>query len=204
MIGIMGGSFDPIHFGHLRPALEIAEKLALREVRFLPAGLAPLKDAPHLAAQHRLEMLRCAIAGQPLFRVDARELDRQGTSWTVDTLRELTAESPDETFVFMLGADAFAQFKQWKDWQTILQLVHLVVSHRPGHEIDRSQWQQAHWAQDVSSLHNQRSGKILPVAVTQLEISSTFIREQLAKARKIDFLLPEKVNRYIQENNLYR
>lgn len=203
MIGIFGGTFDPIHFGHLRPALEIAEALSLQEVRFMPASLPPLKATPYTPAEHRLEMVRQAIATEPRFTLDARELRRLGPSWTVDTLQELTGESPDETFVFILGADAFTRFRQWKDWQTILQQVHLVVSHRPGHEIDRNGWPTEVWAEDVQSLHQHRAGKILPIAVTQLEISSTFIRACVHNAQSIQFLVPERVDQYIKENHLY-
>ncbi len=204
MIAVMGGAFDPVHFGHLRPALEIAEALSLQAVRLIPAGDPPLKQAPQCTADHRLQMLRLATSASPVFELDKREVERGGASYTVDTLRELAGEYPHETLVFILGADAFVHFQRWKDWQTILQLAHLVVSHRPGYQLERTQWPGKYWAETAEDFSRYRAGKILPMAVTQLEISSTFIRACIAKGQNIQFLLPEKVRIYIKENRLYQ
>jgi nicotinate-nucleotide adenylyltransferase len=131
-MGILGGTFDPVHYGHLRTAYELMEAVDFAEVRFLPAGIPPHRDAPHADAPTRLAMVRAAIEGEPRFIVDDRELRREGPSYSVDTLLDLRAEHPHRSLCLMVGMDAFLGLPQWHQWRRILQLAHIVVAHRPG------------------------------------------------------------------------
>jgi nicotinate-nucleotide adenylyltransferase len=203
MIGIMGGTFDPIHYGHLRTALEAAEALSLQQVLFIPTHTPLLKQRPTCSKEDRVNMLKLAINNTPLFTLDEREIVREGCSYTVDTLSALCADYPAEQFVFLLGADAFAGFKQWKNWQAILQQVHLAVLHRPDYSVDLSAWQPQQWVTDRVVLQGMLSGGIFPLAVTQLSISSTFIRQQITQQKNVRFLLPDQVVNYIMERRLY-
>ena len=131
-IGIFGGTFDPIHFGHLRPAFELSQALKLAEVRFLPAGNPPHRQATLASAEVRLAMVKAAVAGEKRFVVDDREVRRVGASYSVDTLTELRAEFPDRSLCLMLGMDAFLGLPNWHRWRDILDLAHVVVWRRPG------------------------------------------------------------------------
>lgn len=202
MIGIMGGTFDPIHYGHLRTALEAAEALSLQKVLFIPTHTPLLKQRPACSEHDRLTMIKLAIENVSLFQLDAREIIRQGRSYTIDTIKSLQTDYPQESFVLLLGADAFAHFKQWKNWQTILERVHLVVLHRPDYVLDSSEWQQQ-WTTDNEVLTRTSSGCIFPLAVSQLAISSTVIRQHFAQHKSVRFLLPDNVLRYSMDRQLY-
>ena len=143
-IGVFGGTFDPIHFGHLRLAEEMAEGLGLSQVRFIPAGQPPHRGAPRTAASHRLEMVRRAIAGNPRFEVDAREVQRPDPSYTVDTLTALRAELGNEQPLWLLlGADAFSGLPSWHQWRQLFELANIVVAARPGRSSCNPDWQSA-------------------------------------------------------------
>ena len=131
-IGIFGGTFDPIHYGHLRTALELLEVLSLSQVSFIPCGQQPLRDEPTAPAESRLSLLRAAIADEPRFCVDTRELEREGLSYSVDTLTGLREEHPSESLCLLLGMDSFLSLPQWHRWEELVGLAHLVVAHRPG------------------------------------------------------------------------
>ena len=209
-IGIFGGTFDPIHFGHLRLAEEMAEGLGLSQVRFIPAGQPPHRGAPRTAASHRLEMARRAIAGNPLFAVDAREVQRPQPSYTVDTLTALRAELGNEQPLWLLlGADAFLGLPSWHKWRRLFELANIAVAARPGAQLlqtDRmsdelkhevSQRQQA--AGSVAS----PAGSVLLQQMTPLDISATVIRDTLARHGSARYLLPDTVLDYIHEHQLY-
>lgn len=199
----MGGTFDPIHYGHLRTALEAAEALSLQHVLFIPTHTPLLKQRPTCSEQDRVNMLKLAINNTLLFKLDEREIVREGRSYTVDTLSALCADYPAEQFVFLLGTDAFAGFKRWKNWQAILEQVHLAVLHRPDYSVDLSAWQPQQWITERTVLQSMLSGGIFPLAVTQLSISSTFIRQQITQQKNVRFLLPDPVISYIMERRLY-
>ena len=131
-IGLFGGTFDPIHYGHLRTAFELWQELRLAEVRFLPTGSPPHRDDPLASSELRLAMVRAAVADQPAFVVDDREIRRTGISYSVDTVTELRAEYPDRSLCLLLGMDAFLGLPNWHRWRDLLGLAHIVVAHRPG------------------------------------------------------------------------
>ena len=207
MIGVLGGTFDPIHFGHLRPALEVYESLGLRELRFIPSHVPPHRGAPAAAAGHRLAMVERAIAGVPGFRVDSRELDRPGPSYTVDTLRSLLGEiGSDGPLLLIMGLDAFAGLDTWHRWREIPALAHVVVAHRPGSSIPEhaAYLELAPVTESRSALEDRASGLVFFQSVTQLDISATDIRERLRAGRSPRYLLPDSVRHYIAEHDLYQ
>ena len=208
MIGIYGGTFDPVHFGHLRPALEVQQALGLNEVRFIPTGQPPHRDMPHATAAQRLAMLRAAIDDQSGFVVDEREVQRAGLSYMVDTLASLRTELGTVPLCLILGYDAFLNLTSWHQWQRLLELAHLVITHRPGWNHDNlgAELQtlvQQH-AMTMAQLSQASAGGVTFVEVTQLDISATRIRELVHAGQDIRYLLPESVYRMIREQNLYR
>lgn len=204
MIGIMGGTFDPIHFGHLRTALEIAESCGMEQVRFIPGSVPPHRPQPQASAEQRWAMVKLAIEDEPLFYADRRELERQGHSYTVDTLSSLRADLGAKIpLAFVLGMDAFLAFRSWHRWQDIMQLAHLVVMSRPGYAPDPQDWYGQLLAQTTCELRSTTAGRVTFLAVTQLDISATAIREVCKTKKSVRFLLPDAVNQYIQAHKLY-
>ncbi|MFM2318768.1 MAG: nicotinate-nucleotide adenylyltransferase [Pseudomonadota bacterium] len=204
MIGIMGGTFDPIHFGHLRTALEIAESCGMEQVRFIPGSVPPHRPQPQASAEQRWAMVKLAIEDEPLFYADRRELERQGHSYTVDTLSSLRADLGAKIpLAFVLGMDAFLAFRSWHRWQDIMQLAHLVVMSRPGYAPDPQDWYGQLLAQTTCELRSTTAGRVTFLAVTQLDISATAIREACKTKKSVRFLLPDAVNQYIQAHKLY-
>jgi len=206
-IGIFGGTFDPIHFGHLRPAFELSQALKLAEVRFLPAGNPPHRQATLASAELRLAMVKAAVAGERRFVVDDREVRRTGASYSVDTLTELRAEFPDRSLCLMLGMDAFLGLPDWHRWRDILDLAHVVVWHRPGWKapvhgplgevmVDRG-------TGAIRELHEQKAGRVYIHAVTQLEIASTQLRQVIVSGTDPRYLVPDEVRKIIVETGCY-
>lgn len=210
-IGVFGGTFDPVHFGHLRPALELLDGLSLQRLHLIPCAVPPHRGEPHASAAQRLNMLRLAVAGQAGFVVDERELERSGPSYMVDTLASLRAEVGDTPLCLLLGLDAFLGLPGWHQWQRLPELAHIVVTHRPGWRLDEAAMPQAlrqalegHWLADGTALRQQPAGGVLLQGVTQLDISATDIRERIAAGKSASYLLPATVWQYIQEQELYR
>lgn len=211
-IGVLGGTFDPIHYGHLRVAEEVAEALDLAEVRFVPAARPPLRGAPVAAPEHRAEMVRLAIAGNPRFILERCELQRPGVSYTVDTLETLRQRlGPDVALCLILGSDAAARLPAWSRWERLGELAHLVLVHRPGGgPVPDPAWPPALLGQwearrcdSPAALARAPAGRMLPVATTPLAISASFLRALLSAGRSPRYLLPDSVLDYIEINRLY-
>ena len=202
LIGILGGTFDPIHYGHLRPALDIMQQVGLAEVRFIPNRIPPHREAPVLSDQQRAELVQIAISTTDGFVLDDRELKRSGPSYMVDTLQSLKDDFPDATLCLIMGMDAFSGLPQWHHWQSILTLSHIIVSTRPGSALPRFA-NQAPMAERLSdnpqSLLRRPAGQILLQSVTQLDISASQIRRMLSAGQSTKYLLPETVRDKLEQ-----
>lgn len=212
-VAILGGTFDPVHDGHLHLAQDVRRALALPEVRLVPGGDPPHRGGPAAPAQARLAMLRLAVQNQPGLVVDAREIERGGKSYTVDTLEELRAGNASRPLLLILGADAFHGLPSWHRWRDVLRLAHLVVAARPGIDLERDlpaelapEWRSRRIA-DPSLLHSTPAGAIYRQAITPHPISATAIRMQLARGKAgraaVIRLLPPSVLAYIDSHHLY-
>ena len=202
-VGILGGTFDPIHFGHLRPAVEVRAALALDVVRLLPCRVSPLRDEPAAAPEHRLAMLEAAVAGEPDLIVDGRELDRPGPSYTADTLAEFRAEYPDDRLYLIMGGDAFAAFDRWDRWRQILDSAHIVATYRPGAPPTAPEPVRDALVDAPQGLDETPAGRIWIQPVTQLDISATAIRALAARGGDLRYLMPESARHHLEEHRLY-
>jgi len=211
-VGILGGTFDPIHFGHLRLAEEMLELAGLEQIRFVPTGTPPHRDAPQVSAQQRSAMVRLAIAGQPAFVLDEREVMRGRLCFTVDTLRELRAElGAEQPLCLLMGGDAFLQLHTWHEWEGLFGLAHIVVGYRPGFTLEeriegapaplRKHYRERLCA--VGEMAQRPCGGVAELAIPKLEISATDIRRRVAEGRTIRYLLPNAVADYIHQHHLY-
>ena len=206
MIGVLGGTFDPVHYGHLRPAWELQEQLKLERVLIIPCARPAHRHPPVASVEQRLSMLRLALSDQDSLQLDEREIRRPGPSYMVDTLAELRAEyGPEQVMSLIVGMDAFAGIEQWHEWQALLGLAHVVVTHRPGSNqvAPPSLWQNA-LVNTPQKLDESPAGHILYVSVTQLDISASHIRRLLQDGHSPRFLLPDSVLSYIEQQRLYR
>ena len=206
-IGIFGGTFDPIHYGHLRTAFEMLKALRFDEVRFIPCGNPPHRGITYADAELRYRMVDAAIKGQEGFLSDDRELRREGPSYSIDTLTGLREEFPERSLGLIVGMDAFLELPKWHRWDEILNFAHIVIAHRPG-------WRAPdigalgnliaeNGTHRVNDLHEVTHGRIHIHAVTQLEIASTEIRGLVAAGRDPRFLMPDAVRDVIKQTNLY-
>lgn len=207
-IGLLGGTFDPIHIGHLRSAIEVLETCALDEVRLIPGSVPPHRATPMVSAQQRLDMVRLAVSGVPGLSVDDRELRREGPSWTIETLLSLRSELPAETqLYFILGQDSFAGLPSWHRWQELLDHCHLLVLRRPDMPVEAPA--------ELQQVLNQRlvpeaaalqgpSGQIAHLQQTPLPVSATAIRRAQASGNSIRYLVADAVYNYIQQHGLYQ
>lgn len=207
-IGVLGGTFDPIHNGHLRPGLELLETLQLAEIRFIPCRIPAHRGAPAITAEQRLALVRLATAAQAGFIADDRELRRDGPSYMVDTLASLRAEVGTVPLCLIVGADAFRELHTWSRWQHLSELAHIVVMQRPGVTEPLppilAEFVAPRRMESPSALQAQPAGGILFQPVTQLAISATQIRGLLARGQSPRYLLPDAVLAYIHDGGLYQ
>lgn len=212
-LGLFGGTFDPVHYGHLRAASDVKRALSLGELRLVPARDPPHRGTPSATAAQRLAMLELAVREFPDLAIDARELARTGKSYTVDTLAELRREMPGRPIALIVGVDAFAGLPGWHRWTELLDYAHLVVITRPGARIEDALreplaglWRERH-RDAIDALETARAGAIFHVAVAPHAISATALRESLARGaagrREVRGLLPAAVLAYIELHQLY-
>ncbi|WAJ38405.1 nicotinate-nucleotide adenylyltransferase [Pseudomonas sp. GOM7] len=206
-IGLLGGTFNPVHIGHLRAALEVAEFMQLDELRLIPSARPPHRDAPQATAEQRLAMVELAVADEPRLSVDDRELRRDRPSYTVETLESIRSElAPDDQLFLLIGWDAFCGLPSWHRWQELLEYCHLLVLQRPDADSEAPEALRdllaARSVSDPLSLSGP-GGQISFIWQTPLAVSATQIRQLLASGRSARYLLPDAVLAYIQAHQLY-
>jgi nicotinate-nucleotide adenylyltransferase len=206
-IGIFGGTFDPIHYGHLRTAFELLQMLDFEEVRFVPCGDPPHRGVTFASAALRLNMVQAATRDEPRFVVDDRELRRDGPSYSIDTLESLRAEFTGRSLCLITGMDAFLGLPTWHRWDQILDFAHIVVAHRPGWRApgdgELGELLARRRARSARDLHETLLGSVYIHAVTQLEIASTEIRSLVADGHDPRYLMPDVVREAIRESSCY-
>ena len=207
-IGVLGGTFDPVHIGHLRGGLEVAELMQLDELRLTPNARPPHRDTPQVSALDRLAMVECAVAGVATLVVDSRELQRDTPSYTIDTLELMRAElAADDQLFLLLGWDAFCGLPMWHRWEEILQHCHILVLQRPDADSEPPDALRnllaARSVSDPLALKGP-GGQIAFVWQTPLAVSATQIRQLLASGKSVRYLVPDAVLAYIDAHGLYR
>ena len=210
VIGLLGGTFNPIHFGHLRMAQELAESLNLDEVRFIPSANPPHKTAPEVSAEHRAEMIKLGISNNPIFTFDDREILRIGASYTVDTLISLRGELGDQaSLILFMGSDAFTNLNTWHRWQDIISLCHIALVQRPlaakAEPLPKllDTFLHNHYTENPDDLRESSAGYVTMQSITPLDISSTAIRNSLQLKKSARYLMPDNVIDYIESHQLY-
>ncbi len=207
-IGVLGGSFDPIHHGHLRLALEAYYRLKLDHIRLIPLKIPVHRSSPFADGKHRSIMIQKAIDGLEQIILDDRELQREDDSYTIDTLISLREQFPDHPICLLMGRDSFSTLDRWKDWQELLNYAHIIVASR--HQIDKQPFNIAinlllnsHQTYSMDDLHSNTHGKILRMQIPLLDISSTELRSAMQSRSEIRYLVPDSVIEYIHEEALY-
>jgi nicotinate-nucleotide adenylyltransferase len=204
-IGLFGGSFNPVHQGHILAADSVRTQLGLDEIRFLPPSHSPIKTSPELSDAHRTEMLERAISGYPALKIDARELQRPGPSYTIDTLKEIAGDHLGDRLYLLIGMDAWEQFEHWHQWREIIKYCHLVVLSRPNYaHVALSEFWQEKLSSDIQGLKGSAAGRLVFVTIPASEAASNEIRERIKQGRSTHNDLPQAVIDYIQEQQLYR
>lgn len=207
-IGIYGGTFDPIHVGHIGAASDVQQALQLGEVRMVLSARPPHRQQPILSAAERFGLLQLALQDHALLKADNTEIKRQGPSYMVDTLIELRQQSPNSPLLLILGAEAFNGFMSWHRWQDILQLAHIVITNRAGYSDQLGDQLSAYIepfiSHDKSQLKQQTHGKIYQQVVTVQDVSATEIRQRLKARELVAQMLPDRVRESISHHGFYR
>lgn len=207
-LAVLGGTFNPVHYGHLRSALELVEHLGLAQLRLMPCAEPPHRDTPGVSAEHRANMVELAIADEPHLVCDRRELDRSGPSYTIESLEAVRSELGEQTSLsLVMGFDAFLKLDSWYRWQDLLAVAHIVVIGRPGWQLPKegtvADWLARHRIDSASALRAAPSGGIFIEELRPLPISSTEIRSLLQSGNSVRYLLPDEVIDYIHTHALY-
>jgi len=206
-IGILGGTFDPIHLGHLRMAIELYEALDLAKVHIIPTYQPMYRKQPVATPDQRLAMVKCAIDSESELIADDREIHRQGPTYTIDTLLDMRKEMDDIPLCLLVGIDAFLGFPSWHRWEEILKHAHIIVAHRPHYHLSDtgivSDLIKERLQHEIAFIHEHLSGGILLRPITALEISATDIRKQIAMGKNPRYLLPDRVYDYIKAHDTY-
>jgi len=213
MIGLFGGTFNPVHWGHLRTALEIKKALSMDTMILMPCGIPPHRDEPDIEPEIRLAMLNAAIADNDELQVDDRELQRAGPSYTVDTLQFIRDEQGDVSIGLCVGADAFVYLDTWHQWTNLIKLAHIIVAYRPGWPVESLEQQvsgdlkamlKQHLVTNSELLHEKPAGYVLTQKVTDIDISSSKIRQCIAQGKSIEDYVPPNVLQFIKSKMLYQ
>jgi len=206
-IGVLGGTFDPVHFGHLRMAIELKQALQLAQVKLIPCFQPVHRKNPTATPMQRVEMLKIAVHDEPDLVIDLCEIERKGPSYTIDTLEHLKARFPQSPLCMFMGIDALLSFTSWHQWEKILSIAHLIIAYRPFYQLPNTgliaDILKERLIQDVGLLHQQLAGLILLHPITSLDISATDIRRQISQGLNTRFLLPDPVYQYIKTHGIY-
>ncbi len=213
-IGLMGGTFNPVHLGHLRAAEETREILELDEICFIPALTPPHKDSKDIvSAKHRLKMLQLATEENQFFKVDEIELKRKAPSYTIDTLKELKKSKPDNEYFFIVGTELFTRIDTWKSYKTLFKYANFVILNRPGYyEIDlsnlfplalKNEFRYSYKENEIDVFEHKDSKKLIFININGIKLSSTKIRSFIHQNKSIRYLVTEKIQEYILKNKLY-
>ena len=207
-VGVLGGTFDPVHNGHLRLAMEMAIALDMDHVRLVPCARPPHRGAPTASPGQRAKWIRVAVSIEPRLRLDDRELLRDGPSYTVDTLASMRAEMPETPLCLIMGRDVFARLPQWHEWERLFDTAHIVLIDRPDIDIALDPAAEAalktREVEDIGALHTQLAGHIYTYAPPPLAISASRVRELLAKGESPRYLLPTAVLDDIMDAGVYQ